>query len=349
LGGDASERAGISRRAAGGRLAERLVDRRTDGRADLGVAVRGLETVDLGLAVVAFGFAAVDFALVEVRRLAARLGLDVEEAMEFDAARGRGALLDVLVLDALVLDVLVRDLLVEDLVDLGLAVDVRAVVDRRAAGRRAELRRRAEVVLRRAELVLRRAVAPASGFAVDMVLAAAVSAFAAVIIDLVAVFIACIADDIVLADDVALVAAAVIFVAADVTLVAADDTVLAAVAGVAELLDEDLRVEREAELRVEREAVPRDAELRVDRADVPRVDRDAGFRVVDEAIPAGMAAVWRAAVDLARLTVRALVVFGRLAVPDALRLTDLLLAVLAELRRVAARVVVLTGTDFPPS
>jgi hypothetical protein len=322
FGVEASERAGMSRRAAGGRLADRLVDRRTDGRADLGVAVRGLETVDLGLAVVALGFAVVDFALVEVRGLAAPLGLDDVEAMEFVDVLGRDAVLDVLALD-----VLVRDLLAEDLLVLGLEVDAREVDDRLAAGRRAEL--------------VRRAVVLAVGFAVDMVLAAAVSAFAAVIMDLVAVFIACIADDIVLADDVALVAAAVIFVAADVTLVAADDTVLAAEAGVAVLLDEDdLRVEREAVLRAEPEAVRRDAELRVDRADELRVDRDAGVRVVDEAVPAGMAAELRVAVDLARLALLALVVFGRLAVPDALRLTDLLRAVLAELRRVAARFVV---------
>jgi hypothetical protein len=327
FGVEASERAGMSRRAAGGRLADRLVDRRTDGRADLGVAVRGLETVDLGLAVVALGFAVVDFALVEVRGLAAPLGLDDVEAMEFVDVLGRDAVLDVLALDVLALDVLVRDLLAEDLLVLGLEVDAREVDDRLAAGRRAEL--------------VRRAVVLAVGFAVDMVLAAAVSAFAAVIMDLVAVFIACIADDIVLADDVALVAAAVIFVAADVTLVAADDTVLAAEAGVAVLLDEDdLRVEREAVLRAEPEAVRRDAELRVDRADELRVDRDAGVRVVDEAVPAGMAAELRVAVDLARLALLALVVFGRLAVPDALRLTDLLRAVLAELRRVAARFVV---------
>jgi hypothetical protein len=323
FGGDASERAGISLRAAGGRLAGRLVDRRTDGRADLGVAVRGLETVDLGLAVLAFGFAAVDFALVEVRGLAELFELDAVEPMELDAVRGLGAVLEVLVLDVLVRDLLADDLLADDLVVLGLAVDVRALDERLAAGRRVEL--------------LRRAVVLAAGFAVDMVLAAAVSAFAAVIMDLVAVFIACIAVDMVLADDVALVAAAVIFVAADVTLVAADDTVLAADAGVAVLLDEDLPVEREAVLRVE--AVRRAAELRVDRADELRVDRDAGFRVVDEAVPAGMAAEFRA-VDVARLPVLALVDFGRLAVPDALRLTDLLRAVLAGLRRVAARVVV---------
>ncbi len=276
--------------------------------------------MDLGLAVVDLGFAEVEVVLAEVRRLAEPLGLEFVEAMELDAARGRGAVLDVLVRDVL------RDLLAEDLVDLGLAVDVRAVDDRRAAGRRVEL--------------LRRAVVVTSGFAEDMVLAAAVSAFAAVIMDLVAVFIACIADDMVLADDVALVAAAVIFVAADVTLVAADDTVLAADAGVAVPLDDDLLVEREALLRVEPEAVRRVEELRVDRADELREDRDAGVREVGEAVPAGVAAVLRVAVDLARLTVLALVVFGRLAVPDALRLTDLLRAVLAELRRVAARFVV---------
>jgi hypothetical protein len=204
-------------------------------------------------------------------------------------------------------------LVVEDRV----ADDRRAVEVRRVAGRRAD--------------------EAAVGFAVDMVFAAAVSAFAAAVMDLVAVFIACIADDIVLADVVALVAAAFILVAAEVTLVAADDTVRAAVAGVAEL---------RAELRVERDAVRRAAVLRVvradvllvDRADVLRVDRDAGFREVDEAVPAGLAAVLRRAVDLAR--VEALLAFGRLAVPDALRLTDLLRAVLAELRRVAARVVV---------
>jgi hypothetical protein len=341
FGGEASERAGISRRAAGvrlaGRLVERLVDLRTDGRADLGVAVRGLETVDFGLAVVDFGFAAVDFALVEVRL--ALLVLDAVEAMELPAVRGRADDLDAVVRDRLAVDLLDDvllpvDLLADDLVVLGLAVDVRADVDRLAAGRRVEL-----VRLVRLEL-LRRAVVRASGLAVDMVLAAAVSALAAVIMDLVAVFIACIADDIVFADVVALVAAAVILVAADVTLVAAEDTVLAADAGVAELLDEGLLVERAAVLRVEREAVRRVAELRVDRADELRVDRDAGFRVVDEAVPAGMDAELRLAVDRARLVVLPLVDFGRLAVPDALRLTDLLRAVLAELRRLAARVVV---------
>jgi hypothetical protein len=68
----------------------------------------------------------------------------------------------------------------------------------------------------------------AAGLAVDMVLAAAVSALDAALIALVAVFIAASALDMVFADAVALVAADVIFVAAEVTLAAADDTVLAA-------------------------------------------------------------------------------------------------------------------------
>ena len=129
-------------------------------------------------------------------------------------------------------------------------------------------------------------------------------------------------------------------VAADVTLVAAEDTVLAADAGVVELLDEEPRVERDVVLRVDRAAVRRVAVPRVDRADELRVDRDAGFRVVDEAVPAGLAAMSGIAICFARLVLLALVVFGRLAVPDALRLTDLVRAVLAELRRGAARVVV---------
>jgi hypothetical protein len=128
-----------------------------------------------------------------------------------------------------------------------------------------------------------------------------------------------------------LVAAAVILVAADVTLVAADDTFLAAVAGVAELRLPVLRraaVEREA---VERDAVDRDAVLRVD---LEAVLREVALR----AELAGFAAVLRVVRDLA-LDVLELELDGRLAVPlDALRLPDLR-AVLAELRRVAARVV----------
>jgi hypothetical protein len=205
----------------------------------------------------------------------------------------------------------------------------------------------------------------AAGFTVCIVLAAAVRAFAAVDIALVAVFIARMADDIVLADAVALVAAAVILLAADVTLVAADETVFAAVAGVADVL---LAVVRSAVVRpaarvlvlrvpVLRVPVLRPAEVRlvvlrpvvrraaVEREEVERdaVDRDAELRV-------GREVVLRAEAPAADLVVRVplaealddleLDVDGRLAVPfDALRLTDLLRAELAELRRVAARVV----------
>jgi hypothetical protein len=218
--------------------------------------------------------------------------------------------------------------------DLGLAAGLRAAVVR-------------DVV------VVRRVGAAAAGFAADIVLAAAVRAFAAVDIALVAVFIARMADDIVLADAFALVAAAVILVAADVTLVAADDTVLAAPAGVAEV--RLVVVRRAAVVRLEvarvpafrlvvprlavllraavvREPVERDA---VDRDAEPRVDRDVVLRDDVPAEPAADFALGELLDDL-ELDVDC----GRLAVPlDALRLTDLLRAVLAELRRVAARVV----------
>jgi hypothetical protein len=83
-------------------------------------------------------------------------------------------------------------------------------------------------------------------------------------------------------------------------------------------------VEREA---VERDAVDRDAELRVGREVVLRVEAPAAEPVVR--VPLAEA------LDDLELDVD-----GRLAVPlDALRLTDLLRAVLAEPRRVAARVV----------
>ena len=213
-------------------------------------------------------------------------------------------------------------------VDLGFAAGLRPAVVRDAA-------------------VVRLAGAAAAGFADCIVLAAAVRAFAAVVIALVAVFIARMADDIVLADAVALVAAAVILVAADVTFVAADDTVLAATAGVAEVRPAVVRravvVVRPAVARVpvllvpvlravverapvERDAVDRDADPRVVRAVVLRAD-------VPAEPAADFAAVPREDLELD-------VDCGRLAVPlDALRLTDLLRAVLAEPRRVAARVV----------
>jgi hypothetical protein len=85
---------------------------------------------------------------------------------------------------------------------------------------------------------------------------------------------------------------------------------------------------------VAREAVDRDAVLRVDRAAVLRlVDREAVLR-------AGLAAELRLADDLADDFEEPDMDFDRLAVPrDALRLAGLLRAELAELRRVAARVV----------
>jgi len=220
----------------------------------------------------------------------------------------------------------------------------------------------------RDRVVLRRAgAAAAAGFAEDMVLAAVIRALAAVVIALVAVFIDCMADDIVLAEAVALVAAAVILLAADVTFVAADETPLAAVAGVAEVR---LAVLRRVVLRivllllavprllgrlvvarraaVVREAVEREA---VDRDAVLRVDRDAELRVDALAAvpPDGLAAELRLPDGMELDVLELDVVLDRLAVPrDALRVTGLLRAELAELRRFAARVVDFTGTDSPP-
>jgi hypothetical protein len=206
-------------------------------------------------------------------------------------------------------------------------------------------------------VVDRRAGVAAVGFADCIVLAAVMRALAAVVIAFVAVFIDCIADDIVRAEAVAFVAAAVILVAADVTLVAADDTPLAAVAGVAVLrLDVLRRVVmlravpvRAAVLRlpvavlrravVERDAVGREA---VDRVAVLRVDRDAALRVVerDAALRAGVATLLRLADGIVVADLEPDVDEDRLAVPrDALRVTGLLRAELAGLRRVAARVV----------
>lgn len=202
-----------------------------------------------------------------------------------------------------------------------------------------------------------RVVPAGAGLTDDIVLAAAVRALAAVDMALVAVFIDFMADDMVLADTVALVAAAVILLAAEFTLVAADDTVLAAVAGDdAEPRAAVLRVERDVVARdaverdpvardpVARDAVERDATERdpADRGAVLRVDREAVLRVaVLAAVPlVDLAAPLRVAVGLALDVLELDVVVGRLAVLlDALRLTDLLRAGLAELRRLAARVV----------
>jgi hypothetical protein len=281
-----------------GRLPERLVVLRTAGR-DLGVVVRGRDCVDLGFAVVAFGLA---------------VRADVVVLLVREVLRDPAAVVLTVPDAVLGLDVPVdRDRDEDDDLDRdaarGLAADGRLMP-------------------------------PGIGLTADMVFAAAVSALAAVDMALVAVFIARMADDIVLADAVALVAAAVILVAAVFTLVAADETFLAAVAGVDELR---LAVLLRAALpRVERAALKRVAEERdaVDRDAVLRVDRDAELRA------AGRGAELRADVAVVRRLVLGLAMddlvldadFGRLAVPlDALRLTDLR-AVLAELRRVAARV-----------
>lgn len=240
----------------------------------------------------------------------------------------------------------------------------------RVAGRRAaDVDRRVADVDRRVEDVDRLAADAAVGLALCMVLAAVMSAFAAVVIALVAVFIDCIADDIVRADAVALVAAAVILVAAELTLVAADETPRAAVAGVMPARLDVLRravVLRLVPLRLavlrlpllrlavlRRAAVDRDAVVReaVDR-DAVRVDRDAVLRgVALEVVPrADVAPLLRLADDVPEDVREPEMDFDRLAVPrDALRLTGLLRAELAELRRVAARVVDCTGTEIPPS
>jgi hypothetical protein len=190
------------------------------------------------------------------------------------------------------------------------------------------------------EVLVRRAAGragAAAGLAVDMVLAAEVRALAAAVMALVALFMACIAVDMVLADVLALVAAAVILVAAEVTLVAAEETVRAAVAGVvAELerravLAERVVLVRRAVVPVERAEPVRDELLR---AEVLRAEEDR---------PAAL--VLRADVRdrLAPVAVR----------PaerrEALLLADRVLPELAGVRRAVARVVVCTGTDFPPS
>jgi hypothetical protein len=318
---------------AGLMAAGRLVDRRTAGR-DFGDVDFGRDMVDFGFAVVALGLAVV--LALTVRGLAAALGLAVVRALDavvrglagaFLAATGLAAA-DMVVIAGLAA---VRGLLTRGLVALDEEARLVAGRDAEAFGLAAGLRLAAGRGLAgfRAVLVLDMA----GIFADDMVLDAAISIFAAVDIALVAVFIAVIADDIVLADVDALVAAAVIFVAAMLTLVAADDTFLAAAIGVAELRAELLRTERAALVRraVERDAVDRDAVL--------RVDRDAVVFLAAE-LRAGFAAELLAVLGLAAELRTVDLDFGRLAVPlDALRLTDLLRAVLAELRRLAARVV----------
>jgi hypothetical protein len=252
------------------------------------------------------------------------------------------AAVDLVVPDRVVPDLVVPDLEAVDLVvegDVFLAVPL--VLDVRLAPVDDLVVDRDDDVLALV-VPLERVALGVPTFIADIVLAAALRAFAAVDIDLVAVFIARIAVDMVFADAVALVAAAVILLAAEFTLVAADDTPRAAVAGVVVLRDE---------LRVDRDEVDRDADGRVAadrvvprddaaRDDVERVllrdDRDALLRLAVDPLRAGRALAVRDVLVLLAVLVR-----GRLAVPpDALRLADLLRAVLAELRRVAARDVV---------
>lgn len=306
--------------------AGRLAGLRAVGR-DFGAAERGREVVDLALEVVfRLAVRAVDpmsaplapmFA-PPLARVAVPAGFAArDDGLRVDEVRDDVPRVEVLRLDE------VRDDGRDDVArDDGRVGVVRRLVDALRA-----------VVVRP---VVRLVGLAGAALADDIVLAAAVSAFAAVIMALVAVFIDFIADDIVCADAVALVAAAVIFVAADVTLVAAEETPRAAVAGVAELrlprLVVLLRAVLEPETR-ERDAVDRDAVLR---------DRDPLLRVVALAATplTGLAAMLRVALDVVPDDLELELDLGRLAVPlDALRLTDLLRAVLAELRRVAARVV----------
>jgi hypothetical protein len=323
-----------------GRLAGRLVDLRAAGR-DFGAADRGRDVVDLGLPLVALGVA-------EFRAPAAVRAVD-PALLPLVLAFGRAVLARVVrvVLAALVDEPRVDEPRADELRVEVLRVEVRPD-DVRDDGRvaddvrddgRVEVARLVVDVLRAlvARPVVRLAGLAGAGLADDITLAAAVSAFAAVIMALVAVFIDFMAVDIVCADAVAFVAAAVILVAADVTLVAAEDTPLAAVAGVAELRLTRLVVLLRAVL--EREAVERGA---VDRDAVLRVDRDLVLRVLAlAAVPlAGVAAVLRVALDVVPDDLEVELDLGRLAAPlDAPRLTDLLRAELAELRRVAARVV----------
>jgi hypothetical protein len=337
-----------------GLLAGLLAGRRACGR-ELDVAFLGRDEADLGLAIpdCPEPDMPMDMPSPEPAISAEPADLEAREAVRelgrVDADLGRADGLRLLV----VRDVPVRDALARDVVFRAVPVLDVPVLDAAVL----------DVLVLDVPAV--RLAGAAAGFAVCIVLAAAVRAFAAVVIALVAVFIARMADDIVLADAVALVAAAVILLAADVTLVAADETVFAAVAGVADVPLAVVRrtvvrpaprvlvlrvpvlrvpVLRPAEGRlvvlrpvvrraavereeVERDAVDRDAELRVGREVVFRVEAPAADLVVRVPLAA--------ALDDLELDVD-----GRLAVPfDALRLTDLLRAELAELRRVAARVV----------
>jgi hypothetical protein len=299
-----------------GRLAAgRLADLRAVGRV-FGAADRGRDEVDLRLATVR--------AVLPVSELLALMFAPLVLA-DLPARADERRVVELRV-DAPRVDVpRVEELRADEVRDDGRVVDGRVDVVRRL------------VVVRRAVVarpVVRPVVVAGAVLADDIVLAAAVSAFAAVIMAFVAVFIDFIADDIVCADAVALVAAAVILVAADVTLVAAEDTPRAAVAGVVELRVPRLVVVLRTVVEPAREAVDRDAVL--------PVDRDPALRVLAAlaTMPPDVLALLRVALDVAPDDLEVEVDLGRPAVPlDALRLTDLLRAVLAELRRGAARVV----------
>jgi hypothetical protein len=311
----------------------------------------------------------------DVDRLAGRLDVRFDVRLDVRRTDARGRAVLVRDLETAEPDLRADERLTESGRDSDIAISPDLAGVERAAVREVDLDDDLERAVDRRTGDRRAGDAAAAGFADCMVLAAVISAFAAVVIALVAVFIDCIADDIVRADAVALVAAVVILLAAEVTLVAAEETPLAAVAGVVALrLDALLRVAvlrlvpprlavlrlpalRLAVLRrvpVDRDAVERDAVEReaVDRDAVLRFDRDAVLRGVLAAVPrAGFAALLRRlADDDAEDVPEPGVDFDRLAVPrDALRLTGLLRAELAELRRVAARVVDDTGTEIPPS
>jgi hypothetical protein len=321
-----------------GRLAAgRLADLRAAGR-DFGAADRGRDEVDLGRLGVVRAEAPVPL-LASTFAPLARVVVPAGLAARVDEVRADELRADVpraeVPRDDVPRDDVPRDDVprVEELRDDELRDDGR-VDDARDDGRVDVVRRLVDGLR---ALVVRPAVRlvelAGATLADDIVLAAAVSAFAAVIMAFVAVFIDFIADDIVWADAVALVAAAVILVAADVTLVAAEDTPRAAVAGVAELRVPRLVVLLRAVLEPERDAVDRDAVL--------PVDRDPALRVLALAtVPPAVLALLRVDLDVVPDVLEAELDLGRPAVPlDALRLTDLLRAVLAELRRGAARVV----------
>jgi hypothetical protein len=182
----------------------------------------------------------------------------------------------------------------------------------------------------------------ASGRATDIVFAAVVSALAAVVMALVALFMACIAVDIVLADVLARVAAWVILVAAELTLVAAVETVRAAVSVVGlELAVARLMVLRAVPLAGLRAVVVRRAPVPVRRAVLLRVVPAVVLCVDPAAVPR--------VVDVPPVARAVALVLGRPAERLEALVIDRVRVERVGLRRAVARVVVCTGTDFPPS